>query len=164
MAAKKGARGGVSSEQLSELFGVHVKTVALWIKQGMPVASRAGRANSIDVGAAIRWRMERLAADHEEKLAEARSSPELDQIRARKMRAESRRLEAEADRVEGAQVLVADVEQAWSRIASAIREGVLSLAPRAVQIGVIAPDKEDALADLSRDVLREIAEPERLAS
>lgn len=156
-----GKAATVSSETLSELFGVHAKTVAAWIKAGMPVASRKGRANTIELGAAIRWVRERDAAVHEQQLEAARSSPDLDALRARKLEAESRIAEAEADLVEGEQVAASDVEDAWSRIAMAIREGVLSLPSRAVQAGLVTPEHEDAVSDLARDVLRELTKGEK---
>jgi phage terminase Nu1 subunit (DNA packaging protein) len=151
------ASATVSRDRLAEIFGVHANTVALWIKNGMPVASRKGRSSSIQIAAAIRWVRERDAAECERLLEAARSSPDLDALRARKLEAESRIAEAEADLVEGRQVPAADVMDKLSRVVVAIREGVLSLGPRAVQVGIIPPDQEDRLGDLGRDVLRELA-------
>jgi phage terminase Nu1 subunit (DNA packaging protein) len=154
----------VSSERLSELFGVHPKTVALWIKNGLPVSSRVGRANAIPLAEAIKWRIESIVADFERRLAEAQASPDIEALRARKLEAESRIAEAEADRVEGLQVIASDVEDAWSRIALSIREAVLSLAPRAVQAGTVTAEKEEELSDLCRDILRELAKAENVAA
>jgi phage terminase Nu1 subunit (DNA packaging protein) len=151
------ARATVSNEGLAEFHGVHVKTVALWIKSGMPVESRKGRANTINLAAATLWLRERDAETHRKELEAARSAPDMDALKARKLDAESRISEAEADLVEGKQVLVAEVESAWARITLAIREAVLSLASRAVQSGAITPEQEDAVADLARDILLELS-------
>lgn len=152
----------VSSERLSELFGVHPKTVALWIKDGLPVASRTGRANAIELGVAIRWVRERDAARADQELEAAKSSPDLDVVRVRKLEAESRIAEAEADQIEGTLVVAADVTDHLSRVALGIREAVLNLSAQAVQAGIVPIEQEDALSDLCRDALRELTklEPE----
>jgi phage terminase Nu1 subunit (DNA packaging protein) len=147
-----------SSSELAALFDVHENTVGLWIKAGLPVTrAKRGGANKIDVGVAIRWVKERDAAEHEAALERARDNDQLDALRARKLEAESRIAEAEADLVEGKQVVAADVEGRLSRVVLAIREGVLSLPSRAVQSGLVATEKEDGLSDLARDVLTELA-------
>lgn len=157
---KKPRKYTVNSEALAEICGVHPNTVALWIKAGMPVSGRAGtggRSNTIDLGAAIQWRRQVDGHEFEERLAAVRSSPDMDKLRARKLEAEARIAEANAAAREGELVPADEVVDRWSRIVLSVREGVLSLAPRAVQAGVLAPEQEDALSDLSRDVLRDLA-------
>lgn len=60
----------VSKKQLSEIFGVSVRTIQNWQDQGMPVARGGGKGNEVlyDSAAAIEWYSERDAAIENEKL------------------------------------------------------------------------------------------------
>jgi phage terminase Nu1 subunit (DNA packaging protein) len=147
----------VTERELAQLFAVHVNTAHNWVKAGLP-ARKPGRRLMIELGPAIRWVREKDAETCEARIATIRSTPDMDAARARKLTAEARIAEANAATREGELVPAAQVGDRWGRIAQAVREGVLSLAPTAVQHGIVAADREEALDVLCRDVLRELAD------
>ncbi|KNC10006.1 hypothetical protein AC791_15465 [Klebsiella sp. RIT-PI-d] len=60
----------VNKKQLSDIFGVSVRTVQNWQDQGMPVSRGGGKGNEVlyESADAIRWYSERDAAIENEKL------------------------------------------------------------------------------------------------
>ena len=65
---------GVSASALARLLGVDRGQVTRWIAEGMPTleaAAEGGAGHRIDVGAALRWRVERVEADAERRVAAA---------------------------------------------------------------------------------------------
>lgn len=60
----------VNKKQLSDIFGVSVRTIQNWQDQGMPVASGGGKGNEVlyDSAAAIEWYSARDASIENEKL------------------------------------------------------------------------------------------------
>lgn len=158
MAAKK-IRIAVSNVELAALFDVHENTITAWIENGLPykpAARGSANRNRIDLGTAIRWRRQRDSEIRELEIEERQRSPEIDQLRARKLEAESRIAEAAADEVESKQVLAADVEDALARVALAIREGILSATPRAVRAGVVTPERGEQLDAIMLEIIQEL--------
>lgn len=60
----------VNKKQLSDIFGVSVRTIQNWQDQGMPVVRGGGKGNEVlyDSAAAIKWFAERDADIENEKL------------------------------------------------------------------------------------------------
>ncbi len=60
----------VNKKQLSDIFGVSVRTIQNWQDQGMPVASGGGKGNEVlyDSAGAIEWYSARDASIENEKL------------------------------------------------------------------------------------------------
>lgn len=60
----------VNKKQLSDIFGVSVRTIQNWQDQGMPVARGGGKGNEVlyDSAAAIEWRSTQDATIENEKL------------------------------------------------------------------------------------------------
>ena len=92
----------------------------------------------------------------QERLVAARS-PQIETARIRKLAAEARIAEANAAEREGELVPANQVGERWGSMATAMRERVLAIAPVAVQRGLLPPEREDELAELCADALRELA-------
>lgn len=150
-------RQPVNEQTLAELFGVDRRTVSRWIKAGLP-AEKHGRAKLIDLSVAIRWVRERDAETAEARIAAVRSTPDLDVARARKVSAEARIAEANAAAREGELLPAAAVGERWTKRIIAARERFLSLAPVAVQSGLVAAAHEQALQQLVHEGLQELSE------
>ncbi|MBU4683275.1 MULTISPECIES: terminase small subunit [Cedecea] len=69
----------VNKKQLSEIFGVSIRTIQNWQDQGMPVARGGGKGNEVlyETSAAIGWFTERDATLENEKLRK-----EVDELRS----------------------------------------------------------------------------------
>lgn len=69
----------VNKKQLSNIFGVTIRTIQNWQTQGMPVSSGGGKGNEVlyDTAAAIKWVSERDAEIENEKLRK-----EVEELRA----------------------------------------------------------------------------------
>ncbi len=143
----------------ADLVGKSRPTVQAWIREGLPVRrrQRAGAAHQIEVGLGVRWLLERMETETEDRVAAVHANPALEASRARKLAAEARIAEANAAECEGALVPADQVADRWGRMALAMREGVLAIPAVAVQRGFVAADQEPALADLVHDVLQELA-------
>jgi hypothetical protein len=146
----------VNERELAEVFNVHRHTVSEWVKSGLPLARGRGPrgAHRIGLAVACRWVLARYQAAVED----ARSSPEVEAARNRKLTAEARIAEANADEREGRSIPADQLSERWGRMTLAMKEGVLAVAATAVQLGIVSPEKEQALAQLHHDVLRHLAE------
>lgn len=148
----------VSDMELAALFGVHRHTVGQWRKAGLP-SKPAGRVREIDLGVACRWIRARDAAIAKAERDGLKDQSQRQAAITRKVVAEARLSELEVEERTGALVQATSVGARWDLIALALKEGVLALAPRAVQAGLIPIEGEEPLARLCRDVLRELSRP-----
>lgn len=158
--AKEAVRLGkfiVTQTTLAFLFGVDRSTIATWTRAGCPVADtdphRPKEYNLAEVLPWIRAR-DRAAADE---ASSARSSPELDEARLRKLRAEAALIELDLSKRKAELIPASDIEPRWARMVLSMRERILSIAPVAVQRGVVPPEHEDAIAALCHEALAELS-------
>ena len=150
----------MSAVEFAAILEVDRVTVWSWMKEGLPVLHRRGGAKGshvIDLVAGIRWVRAHDKSVTQELLAQARSTPELDAIRQRKLSADARLAEANAAEREGELVPAAEVEPRWARMVTAMRERILSLPAVAVQRAIVAPEHEAVLTELAHDALSELA-------
>lgn len=150
----------VSARDFAAILEVDRVTVWRWMGEGMPVLRRRGGekgAHEIDLIAAVRWLRARDQAMHAEALEALRSSPELDELRKRKLLADARIAEANAAEREGELIPAGEIGPRWEKLVVAARERFLSIAPVAVQRGLVAPEHEEDLAGLAQDALAELA-------
>ena len=148
----------VTERELAAVYAVHRNTVSGWIKAGLPVKRRQGRAHGIDLVVALRWVRARDQETAEERLAAVRATPDADAARVRKITAEARLAEVNVAEREGQVVPADQLSERWGRMTTAMREAVLAVAPTAVQLGIVSPEQEQALAQLHHDALRHLAE------
>lgn len=149
--------------QLAERLGKSVNTISKWEQAGMPVAARYRRGvpSEFDLHEVEVW----LAA---RQVVEQRSGvTDVAVARARKETAQAQ--EAEQRVLMRARDLLPreEVEQAWAAEIAAVRTKLLALPQQqADQLTRVATldgvaGVEALLADLVRDVLRELADPQR---
>lgn len=167
-AARKAAMksdGLVTRRELAGLLSVHMQTVTKWEQEGLPIAERGrkgkpSRYREVDVRAWLQLR---------EEAAKQPGAVNLIAERARKERAQAI-LAEQAYQIRMRDLLPREeVEKAWSAEVSAVRTKLLAwpatLADRlhraATTDGVAGV--EQALNDAVRDVLRELADPDRAA-
>jgi len=150
----------VSQKDFATIVQVDARTVRNWRVEGLPIVKRRGGVRGtqvIDLVVAFRWLLKRNAAMHAEALAALRSTPELDDLRRRKLTAEMRLAEVTLAEREAELIPAAAVEPRWARMALAMRERILALPAVAVQRGAVAPEHEGQIADLAHDALAELA-------
>lgn len=138
----------VGAARFADLCAVHAQTVSNWIRDGLPISRRAGRAY-VDLAVGFPW----VRAKDREALDAARSRTDPDGARAAKTAAEARLKELDLAEREGSIVQAAEVEARWSEVITAIRESVMSVPAVAVQGGLVEPAREADLASVCRDAL-----------
>lgn len=139
----------VNRSQLATLIGCHPETVSAYVRQGMPVESPGGHGveSVYDAPACLKW-----WRDTQSKV----SAKDAEQTRAFKEAADAKALQNAVTRgqlvdAEAVRVLGEHYTKGW---ASQVR----SLARRARQAGVVTTaEDEDALNELARQILTEIA-------
>lgn len=157
----------VCAKAFAEILEVDRVTVWRWMGEGMPVLRRRGGekgAHEIDLVAAFRWLRARDKAMADEALEALRSTPELDELRRRKLAAEARLAEVTLAEREAALIPAADIGPRWERLVIAARERFLSTPALAVQRGLITPEHEDGITDLVHEALAELSAGETEAA
>jgi terminase small subunit / prophage DNA-packing protein len=143
----------VDRDQLGALFGVHADTISDFTRQGMPVLTRGGRGQKSEYDAilCLAWFRSTQGLDAKE-VAQARSyaaAADVNELRAAKARGE---LVSQADVIMEGQ----SYTKAWAaKVAGLPRQLVLA--------GVVGREMEDAIAEICRALLTDIAEWKTLA-
>lgn len=143
----------VSAADFADLLGVHRNTVGNWIRDGLPVKSRRGRAVQLELAAAFQWVRKQDAAAAEARIEKLMADPDYDRAEARKMIAAADMAEMERDKRRGELVPTADVEERWASVVVAAREAVMAVPGVMVQDGTIRPSQEAHAEGLLRDAL-----------
>lgn len=158
-----GAR--LTRRELAERLGVHMQTLTKWEREGLPIAERGRKGKpslyrEVDVRA---W----LAA--REEAAQTGGVVDVARERARKDRAQAV-LAEQTYQIRAKELLPrVDVEKTWAAEVSAVRTRLLSwsttIADRVHRAGTLhgVAGVERELRDATEDVLRELANPGRVA-
>jgi hypothetical protein len=153
----------LTRRELAEHLSTHMMTVTKWEREGLPIAQRGSKGRpsfyrEVDVRAWLQLR---------EEAAKQPGAVNLVQERARRERAQAI-LAEQAYLIRNRDLLVRDeVEKTWSAEVAAVRAKLLSwstgladaLHRAAVTDGI--PGIERVLEDATRDVLLELASPDR---
>ncbi len=119
----------VSRASLANLQGVSPPTVDAWVRQGCPVVARGGRGKEwkFDNSEVTSWRIDR-------KVAEATGAERADEeeLRRRKLAAETELAELELAKARGDVVGVAQIERNLSSLFAEIRTNVRNIPDRVV--------------------------------
>lgn len=151
----------VNAARLARLHGVHVNTITYWINAGCPVktaGSARARRHEFDTAAVVRWLVGRAI---EEATAGKASTPD-DELRRRRLAADTSLAEMAAAKKRGELVEVEAVERATAVEYLAIRARLLTVDARVSPLIVgetderkirnaIRSEVEDALTELAGD-------------
>lgn len=119
-----------------------------WVRRGCPVVERGGRGrawkfNSADVRA---WRDE----DIREQLSEVKSVP-VDELKRRKLEAETQQLELDLAKAKGEVVPVAQYERALAKAFGEVRAGLRNVVPGRAARRLIGEDDETRIKAVLRE-------------
>jgi phage terminase Nu1 subunit (DNA packaging protein) len=131
---------------LARLLGVSANRITKYVADGLPTHTNGrGKAAAFDVGACVRWLLER------------RGTRPAEDEKQRYFRLQGDKIHQEIRARAGELVEAADVERRWSHMVAACRERLLSLPSTALQRRLISAEAEDELIALVDEALRELA-------
>jgi phage terminase Nu1 subunit (DNA packaging protein) len=107
----------------------------------MPSLGRQGRTHVVEIGAAVRWLLERERADAAVLATTANLDPRIQAARARKYEAGAALRELQLGERKGALVEFSAAQQAVDKCGWVIRERLLTLPSTAVQRASAAPTR-----------------------
>jgi hypothetical protein len=121
----------ITTNQISEIFGVSKKTISLWTKRGMP----KHKHGHYDAALAVQWWADNVyrADDDTEGILEAKESY---------WKAKARNETVKADLAEGASMPVDDLKKAWSWRVNEIFKGIMGWSMRLTPLLIGKTDKE----------------------
>jgi len=139
----------VSRASLADLQGVSPPTVDTWVRQGCPVVARGGRGKEwkFDNSEVTTWRIER-------KVAEATGAERADEeeLRRRKLAAETELAELELAKARGDVVGVAQIERNLSVLFAEVRTNVRNIPDRVVSSLIGMTDEREFKDGLRREI------------
>jgi phage terminase Nu1 subunit (DNA packaging protein) len=150
MSGSKGKGTLVNRTGLSDVFGVALNTIDSWVRQGCPVVQRgAGKGqpwqfNTADISAWLRSR----AADE----ASGKTENDENQLKLRRMRAETAKAELELAAARGEVAPIAEFEQAQALVFATLRANIMNV-PQRVVVRLLGETNETTFKRILRDEL-----------
>ena len=141
----------VTRTDLAHFAKVSLPTVDSWVRAGCPVVSRGGRGKEwqFDTADVTEWRIEKKVA-----LATGAATLDTDELKRRKLQAETELAELELAKSRGEVASVDEIERVWSNLCAEARIRFRNIPARVVSVLVGETDerkiKEVLLSELDQ--------------
>lgn len=150
----KGKGQLVNRSGVSDMFGVALTTIDTWVRAGCPVVQRGSRGiewqfNTADVA---RWR-----EDERAKQASGAAPTNEDELRTRRLIAETLTAELELAKARGAVAPIDQVERMMARAFAAVRAGMRNI-PGRVVTSIVGETNERRIKQVLKDEIDQALE------
>ena len=143
----------VSQTECAQFFGVHRNTVAAWLKKDCPYIQKAnkrvGKDWILDTAKVAQWREEKAVLNALGDLPD-----DDDELKTRKLKAETSILEIEAAKKRGEVGTIEEFEKQWRDIMIAISTRML-LIPSRVSLHLTGVNSETEIASIIDEEIRQ---------